>query len=39
MKMADETDQYYTGRKELSNQDYLGLITGYDKKNQCLIMN
>ncbi len=38
MKMADETDQYYTGRKELSNQDYLGLITGYDKKNQCLIM-
>ena len=38
LKEADETDQYYTGRQELSNQDYLGLITGYDKKNKCLIM-
>ncbi len=35
---ADERDQYYTGRQELSNQDYLGLITGYDKERQCLIM-
>ncbi len=35
---ADWTDQYYTGRQELSNQDYLGLITGYDKENKCLIM-
>ena len=26
------------GRQELSNQDYLGLITGYDKENKCLIM-
>ena len=31
---ADETDQYYTGRQELSNQDYLGLITGYDQENK-----
>lgn len=27
-KMATEEDQYYTGRQEISNQDYLGLITG-----------
>ena len=38
LKEADETDQYYTGRQELSNQDYLGLITGYDKDNNCLIL-
>ena len=38
LKEADETDQYYTGRQELSNQDYLGLITGYDKDNKCLIL-
>lgn len=37
-KEANETDQYYTGRQELSNQDYLGLITGYDEKNHCLIL-
>lgn len=33
-KQADETDQYYTGRQELSNQDYLALVTGYDKENK-----
>jgi len=38
LKEADEKDQYYTGRQELSNQDYLGLITGYDKDNNCLIL-
>ncbi len=38
MKEADATDQYYSGRVELSNQDYLGLIIGYDKKNKCLIL-
>ena len=37
-KEADETDQYYTGRQEISNQDYLGLITGYDKENNCIIL-
>ena len=37
-KEADETDQYYTGRQEISNQDYLGLITGYDKDNECIIL-
>lgn len=38
MKEADETDQYYTGRQEISNQDYLGLITGYDKENNCVML-
>ncbi len=38
LKEADENDQYYTGRQELSNQDYLGLITGYDEDNKCLIL-
>ena len=37
-KEADYTDQYYTGRQELSNQDYLGLITGYDKENSCVVL-
>ena len=27
--VADETDQYYTGRQEISNQEYLGLVVGY----------
>ena len=35
---ADWTDQYYTGRQELSNQDYLGLITGYDYENKCIVL-
>lgn len=38
LKEADYTDQYYSGRQELSNQDYLGLIKGYDKENGCLIL-
>ena len=37
-KMATEEDQYYTGRQEISNQDYLGLITGYDEEHRCIIM-
>ena len=28
-KYADETDQYYTGRQEISNQDYLGQVIEY----------
>ncbi len=31
LKMADATDQYYTGRNEASNQDYLGQVISYDK--------
>ena len=29
MKEADWTDQYYTGRSEVSNQDYLGQVIEY----------
>lgn len=29
MKEADYTDQYYSGRSELSNQDYLGQVISY----------
>lgn len=35
-KEADETDQYYTGRVEISNQDYLGQVIKYDKKNKLI---
>ena len=31
--LADYSDQYYTGRQELSNQDFLGLVTSYDKSS------
>lgn len=34
LKEADETDQYYTGRQELSNQDFLALILDYDKNTK-----
>ena len=38
LKEADFSDQYYTGRQELSNQDYLGLITNYDKNSKILTL-
>ena len=31
---ADYTDQYYSGRWELSNQDYLAFVLDYDKKSK-----
>ena len=31
LKEADKNDQYYTGRVEVSNQDYLGQVLEYDK--------
>lgn len=31
LKEADYTDQYYTGRQELSNQDFLAQVLDYDK--------
>ena len=37
-KVADETSQYYTGRQEISNQDFLGIVTGYDAKTKRLIL-
>lgn len=36
MKEADYTDQYYTGRVEVSNQDYLGQVISYDKRTKLL---
>ncbi|MDD6878928.1 MAG: U32 family peptidase [bacterium] len=37
-KEADYSDQYYTGRQELSNQDYLGIIISYDKASKVLTL-
>lgn len=37
--MADETDQYYTGRQELSNQDFLAQVLDYDSKNQIVTIS
>ena len=34
LKEADYTDQYYTGRQELSNQDFLALVLDYDEKEK-----
>lgn len=39
LKKADYTDQYYTGRQELSNQDFLGLINKYDKDKKILTLS
>ena len=33
-KEADYTDQYYSGRSEVSNQDYLGQVIEYDKETK-----
>ena len=33
-KEADMTDQYYSGRWELSNQDYLAFVLDYDKEKK-----
>ena len=35
-KEADENDQYYTGRQEISNQDYLGQVINYDKEEKLI---
>lgn len=37
-KMPGYKEQYYGGRKEDSNQDFLGVIKGYDKVNKELII-
>ena len=38
IRNADHTDQYYTGRQELSNQDFLGLILSYDDNKQLVTL-
>lgn len=36
LKEADYNDQYYTGRSEVSNQDYLGQVISYNKEKKLL---
>lgn len=36
LRDADESDQYFTGRQEISNQDYLGQVISYDKNTKLL---
>lgn len=38
-KLADETDQYYTGRQELSNQDFLAFVLDYDQENHIITIS
>ncbi len=35
---VSKNDQYYIGREEVSNQDFLGIVIGYDQKNKMLII-
>ena len=35
---VDEKDQYYNERQEVSNQDFLGIVKGYDKENKMTII-
>ena len=37
--MADATDQYYTGRQELSNQDYLAYDLDYDNDSHIVTIS
>ncbi|MDD3241765.1 MAG: U32 family peptidase [Bacilli bacterium] len=39
VKEADYTDQYYTGRQELSNQDFLAIVFSYDKENKIMTLS
>ena len=34
----DKTCQYYNGREEVSNQDFLGLVISYDEKNNLVFL-
>jgi len=34
----DSTCSYYNNRVEVSNQDYLGIVLGYDKENKFVIL-
>lgn len=37
--MADEKDQYYTGRQELSNQDFLAQVLDYDSEKHIVTIS
>ncbi len=39
MREATWEDQYYTGRQELSNQDFLALVMAYDKKKKLITLS
>ena len=34
----DETDQYFLGREEVSNQDFLGLVLDYDEEHKIALI-
>ena len=36
LRDANKSDQYFSGRQEISNQDYLGQVISYDKKSKLL---
>ena len=38
LRDADSSDQYFTGRKENSNQDFLGQVISYDKDRKLLMI-
>jgi len=38
LKDADVTTQYYNGREELSNQDFLGLVLDYDEETKMVTL-
>lgn len=38
-KEADDKDQYYTGRQELSNQDFLALVLDYDREKKMVLLS
>ena len=37
-KLPGVDEQYFNSREELSNQDFLGLVLGYDKENKMVIL-
>lgn len=37
-KLPGVDEQYFNSREELSNQDFLGLVLGYDKENEMVVL-
>lgn len=37
-KTPGVNEQYFTGREEVSNQDFLGYVKGYDEKNKTMVI-
>ncbi|MCR5787733.1 MAG: U32 family peptidase [Bacilli bacterium] len=38
LKLPTYKEQYFNGREELSNQDFLGIVKDYDEENQMVIL-